>query len=368
MTVFGCDASDYDWGRGPMDMAAMVRDGISFVTHKATEANNTKHVHLADVLNRAKAAGVPVLGAYHVVRTAPDVATQARYFLAYLDSAVGWWRTHPAFMLQVDLEKWSYDQVSAATGIAFVNELRRQVGPRFVVVYASKGQYADTLNGLPVPLWNANYPSSKAAPYRTLYPGDTGAGWASYSGQVPLIWQFASTAVIGTQPTCDINAYRGTLGQLMTAMGSRDDMLRDETITGTDSPGMGARTADVLLSDVWNVIMRNRTMGGATWTESPFLTLNKLLTEFKAGNEARAAGYDVALNTISTLLRSGGGSVDTIAIIAAIKQASDEAQQTAHDLLTELVDLRTQEATWATKVAGLEKRLAAAYAEPPAAA
>ena len=32
MTVFGWDASDYDWGRGPMNLAAARTDGIDFFT------------------------------------------------------------------------------------------------------------------------------------------------------------------------------------------------------------------------------------------------------------------------------------------------------------------------------------------------
>jgi hypothetical protein len=251
MTVYLIDTSDYDWTRGPFDVVAMVADGMVGLTHKATEAANVRHVHLADALNRARTAGLSVLGAYHVVRSAPSVSAQVSYFFAYLDQAVPWWRTWPGFILQVDLEKWSYDPVTykgdtsmaqafgrygrkptpmgvseklraAGTGASFVSELlARKPSTAFVVLYASKGQYGDTLAGVGVPLWNANYPSSRAAPYRTLYPGDSGIGWSAYSGQTPMLWQYASTATIGTQSGCDVNAFRGTVQQLRSAIGTK---------------------------------------------------------------------------------------------------------------------------------------------------
>lgn len=243
MTIFGWDASDYDAGRGPMDLAAAARDGISWFTHKATEATNVRHENLGTMLNRARAAGIPVLGAYHVVRSSPSVAAQVSYFFAYLDEAVPWWRTWPGFLLQVDLEKWPYDPVSTpeaperpgmpmfmdakralqagGTGSSFAAELRRRApASAFVVVYASKGQYGDTLAGLGSPLWNARYPSGSAGRYRSLYPGDDGSGWQTYSGQMPIFWQYTSSATIGSQTGCDANAYRGTLTQLQRLIGA----------------------------------------------------------------------------------------------------------------------------------------------------
>src|SRR5206468_3919187 len=103
--------------------ASMARDGISGLTHKATEGTSVVHRHLADALGRGRAAGLPVLGAYHVVRSG-SVADQVRFFLTYLDAQIPWWRTQPRFFLQVDGEKWSYDQVSAVQIEAFTAALR----------------------------------------------------------------------------------------------------------------------------------------------------------------------------------------------------------------------------------------------------
>src|SRR5262245_44830752 len=136
MTLFGWDASDFDWPRGPMDLAAAKADGMTFFTHKATEATSTRHVHTGEALARARDAGFEFIGAYHVVRSAPGAAAQVAYFLAYLDETAPWWRAHPGFFLQVDLELWPYDAVSAAAGAAFTRALQA-AQPKTVILYAS---------------------------------------------------------------------------------------------------------------------------------------------------------------------------------------------------------------------------------------
>lgn len=231
MTVFGTDLSDYDWSRGPLDLASMHADGVEFVTHKATEGVAGRHVHYGQVLDRARAAGVPVLGAYHVVRSLGSLADQVRAHIAYLDEATPWWRTWPAWIEQVDLELWPYDKVAGSTGTAFAELLAAATG-KWVVIYASKGQYGNGLGGSR-PLWNAVYPSGAAGHYRDLYPGDNGVGWQSYSGRTPVFWQYSSNAQIGSQPGCDANAFRGSLADLLALMGnpsiSGDDMLPIES-------------------------------------------------------------------------------------------------------------------------------------------
>jgi GH25 family lysozyme M1 (1,4-beta-N-acetylmuramidase) len=226
VTVWGWDASDFDWSRGSMDLTAAARDGIQLFTHKATESTGIKHLRYGEALNRARAAGIELLGAYHVVRST-DVSAQVRHFLGYLDVATPWWGRHPGFFLQVDLELWDYDHVSAATGKAFVAELRRRTD-KLVVLYASRGQYGDSLDGIDVPLWNANYGANQAGTYRELYPGDGSSRWAPYSGRAPMLLQFGSRATIGSQPGCDINAFRGTYEQLKALIEGDDVALSDD--------------------------------------------------------------------------------------------------------------------------------------------
>jgi hypothetical protein len=217
VTTFGWDASDYDWDRGPMDLGAARRDGIDFFTHKLTEGATWRAVHAQTALTRARTAGVPFLGGYHVVRSGTSSAAQVANLLGYADAIVPWWRTYPGWFWQVDLELWGYDNVSAAKGKEFTDALRG-AQRKNVVMYASRGQYGDSLSGVNAELWNANYGANPIGHYRELYPGDGSSRWTAYSGKTPKILQYGSRLTIGSQPTCDANAFRGTVADLGTTL------------------------------------------------------------------------------------------------------------------------------------------------------
>jgi hypothetical protein len=221
VTLFGWDASDFDWGRGSMDLVAAKNDGITFFTHKATEGTSIRHVHFAEAVRRARAAGVAVVGAYGVPRTpssqAGSVSAQVDYFLTYLATAP------PVDFIQCDLERWSnalgvvYDAVSPAVGAEWC-ALAVQRSGKTVVLYAPRWAYG---NAIPQPwtLWESDYGVNPAGHYRESYPGDDSPRWAAYSGRTPAILQYGSRLTIGTQPLCDANAYRGTLNQLKNLLG-----------------------------------------------------------------------------------------------------------------------------------------------------
>lgn len=218
MTLYGWDASDFDWDRGarPATVARAAGEGISFFTHKITEGTKTVHDHCGEMLRAAVAAKIPFVGAYVVPRTPGnnghgDVKAQVAFAIQQLDKQFPEWRTLPGFFIQVDLEKWEYDAVSPATGVAMVDEFTRIMGRR-PVLYAPRWAYADTIGGI-APLWASNYGQNLALPFKELYErrgGDSGAGFDEYSGRIPAIWQYGSKAVIGGQHTCDANAFRGT--------------------------------------------------------------------------------------------------------------------------------------------------------------
>lgn len=218
MTVFGWDISDFDADRGPVDLAVAARAGIQFVTHKATEGTKTKHARFGAVMARARAAGIQYLGAYMVPRTPGNaghgtVEQQAAYFLDYVQASAPWWHDFPGWFWQVDLEHWSnangvYDAVAPAHGVRMCQLLRDLTGRR-VVLYAPRWAYGDTIPGTD-PLWASAYGTNGVAGYRELYPGDSSNRWAPYSGRTPMILQYSSRAIIGSQGTCDANAFRGS--------------------------------------------------------------------------------------------------------------------------------------------------------------
>jgi hypothetical protein len=166
------------------------------------------------------------------------VPGQVDYLINYTSAQAPWWRDFPGWFWQADCENWGSDFPSPATCKAFCDLLAARTG-RQVICYASHGQYGDTLRGLGHPLWNANYPSTAAGDFRSLYPGDNGPGWAPYSGQTPVIWQYTDNATIGRQPGCDANAFRGTLDQLRAVLApsssipsTEDRMYQQQLPTG----------------------------------------------------------------------------------------------------------------------------------------
>ncbi len=222
MTVYGWDASDFDWGRGPMDLVAARAAGIDFFTHKATEGTRTRHKRFGEALRRARDAGIPVLGAYGIPRTPGNGghgsdSAQVDYFLSYVDQQAPWWRDWPHWFWQVDLEHWEYDKVAPAHGLAWCDMLTRRTGRR-VVLYAPKWAYGNSIGGSS-PLWQSNYGNNPATGFKAAYPGNSSSRWAVYSGRTPVILQYGSRTTIGRQPTCDANAFRGTIAELLAFIG-----------------------------------------------------------------------------------------------------------------------------------------------------
>jgi hypothetical protein len=239
MTVYIRDQSHFD---GDSRLAGYVG-----TTHKSSEGTGFTDPRYGGVMNAYRRSGVPVLGAYHVVRSG-DLDAQVDHWFAVLDAQTPWWRTQK-FILQIDLEKWPADQVSAATGKTFAAKVKARA-PRqaWVITYASHGQYGNSLLGIVTDLWNADYASGGS------YPGDNWAplhsfgrgGWAPYSGKTPVLLQFTSTPY-------DKNAFRGTLEQLLAqfpgatpagggTMPNTDQGLAADKVNSFINPRVGAVT------------------------------------------------------------------------------------------------------------------------------
>lgn len=230
--TFGWDASHHDWGRGAMDIAAAARSGIQFMTHKCAEGHHFyTDERFDDFIGRARAAGVPLLGAYFVNHPG-DQRDQVEWFISLLDAKAKGWRDGP-FLVQLDAEKFDYmtRAPSPAEIRAWCDEFTRRVPTHRPIVYAPRWLYGDTLRGLPYPLWASAYGSNPAEGYLSAYPGDGSTRWAAYSGQTPAILQYGSRTTIGAQRTCDANAFRGTLAQLVALTTGDDDMTPDEMKT-----------------------------------------------------------------------------------------------------------------------------------------
>lgn len=239
MTVFGWDASHYDGSLTLADLQRARAEGIDFFTHKLGEGLGGADPTQGTALAAARDAGVPVLGGYWFCHNDDDPTAEAQACVLTANQHESWWRSFPCWFWQPDCEEETgHGKPTVGWVRTFADELVRLTG-RPAVVYGSHGQYGENLTGLDHPLWNASYPSSRQAPFRDLYPGDSYAGWVPYSGQIPLLCQYASSATIAGKTTCDANAFRGTVDQLLSILGG--------TVTGP------ATTPAQLVEAVWGL-------------------------------------------------------------------------------------------------------------------
>jgi GH25 family lysozyme M1 (1,4-beta-N-acetylmuramidase) len=214
--VWGWDASGHDWKRGPMDLVAARRAGIAFFTHKCTEGSTFKTTQYRQGLERARAARIPVLGAYHVLWPGKPIE-QARVFFNEVNKKTPWWKNVP-WIWQLDAEK--FDSMPRAPTPAesrrFLNELRRLAGGKgWFVAYAPRWLYKDSFR-IGYDLWASDYRGSGAPrPFKQQYRGVPASSWQPYSGRKPRVLQFASDATIGRQKTCDANRFDGDLKALV---------------------------------------------------------------------------------------------------------------------------------------------------------
>lgn len=211
MTLFGWDASHFD----APTIGNAVAEGFSFFTHKAGgDANDAEIATWWNSVKNTDPAKV-ILGAYWVLY--PGHGSGAGdSFVARLNATCPGWQNRP-FILQLDCEKWNGDsgtipskgEIKAACDrlVALMPKLKP-------IVYAPEWVYSDTLSGLAYPLWASSYVSGTGTA-SALYPGDNSSKWHAYSGQTPAVLQFTSSATIAGQTTCDANAFRGSLQELV---------------------------------------------------------------------------------------------------------------------------------------------------------
>jgi hypothetical protein len=231
---WGVDKSHWDPATGT---ARLIAEGFSFLTHKAGGDGNdaelrawwddTKpHRVTVDYLRQwaaaywANPAAPPpfervIPGAYWVLY--PNKGAGAGdAFIARLDSQCPGWNEQP-FILQLDCEIWGGNRNT----LPDVNDIRacalrlRKLQPEAMpIVYAPRWAYGDSLRGLGFPTWSSAYVSTRG-PASVIYPGDSYTGWAAYSGIVPTVAQFSSTATAGGDTTSDVNCFKGTPIELL---------------------------------------------------------------------------------------------------------------------------------------------------------
>lgn len=311
MTTFAVDLSDYDHGRGQVDVAAMRADGVSMLTHKITEGTSIVHQYGGATLAAARDAGMAVIGGYMVPRTPGNgghgtIAAQVGFYLAQLEQAAPWLLGFSGGVHQVDTERWDYDHVAPELGAQACALLRTRTGQP-VIHYAPRWSYGNSVPG-DDPLWSSNYPPAVASHYLERYTeigADSGPGWVAYSGRTPLLWQYSSTAVVGSSSTVDVSAFRGTVDELKRALGMIDMTPEQDRALHTLERLFSALvdTSDpeqLHVHDVYDYVG-----GPAREYPVPFL--------------ARLARIETAVNALAAAPGSGGGVPDIAPVVAAVE-------------------------------------------------
>jgi hypothetical protein len=190
--------------------------------------------HFRDMATAARAAGFTTIGGFHNLTTGDSAShrRQVDWLRRELDVVPG-----GAEWAMCDIER--YDEMMAENTFPRWSDVLRfqdawyAVDSRPMVWYLPHWVWerADMgkpdLRALRGPLVASNYgdndPKAPAALYASV-GGNHGPGWAGYGGKSPAIWQFGSrSAVPGASSSTCVDAYRGTLAELITLL-TGDDM------------------------------------------------------------------------------------------------------------------------------------------------
>jgi hypothetical protein len=257
LTKYGWDASNHDWGRGPMDLAKARSEGISVFTHKSSEGNTYLDPNFRNAMDRARSVNFSVLGPYHVLWPLNPVS-QADDWYAKVEQNAPWWREHPCWIWQIDAELFQNFSPYRQPTVAEINSCgdrivaRTGCKPSQVVVYAPEWLYDGGLGGLKYRnLWASNYVPGSGG-FKQLYPGDSSTRWHAYSGITPIVLQYTSSATIAGQAPADANGIIVATDADLQALFLGDDMTYSQW-PDADKKAMTNDVANRLLSDVLGI-------------------------------------------------------------------------------------------------------------------
>jgi hypothetical protein len=244
---------------------------------------------------------------------------QATRFITLADRMVPWWRTFDGWFWQTDAETDTAGHLPSAAEVKVFSDAVAHQSGKTVVVYASHGMYGNRLAGLGHPLWNANYPTNRQAPFKLLYPGDGYAGWNDYSGQTPALCQYTSSATIAGLSTCDANGFRGTIDQLLELINPGGTDMSAQFTADLLEAFKDPHVAQALRAFPWQY------SGGGlpTGVPSALLTLSGTYDNTDAMKTALAA-----INAKLDGLAQGGGVVDLAAVRAIVRAELDATHLT----------------------------------------
>jgi len=202
-TIFGPDISSFQAG---LNLAKLA--DAAFVIAKVTEGTYYKDDDFPGWRAQAAQVGKPLIW-YHFL-SGEGAAAQAAYTSKILGPTAlpGMLDCEPEGKFAPTLAQIiAYVKASHAAGL----NLRLVYLPRWYWERLGSPDLSE-LAALGVHLVSSAYPGGSGTAAQ-LYPGDSAAGWNSYGGMTPLLYQFTDKASDGGQQV-DFNAFRGSIGQL----------------------------------------------------------------------------------------------------------------------------------------------------------
>lgn len=228
MTILGPDLSSYQHG---LDLSRL--SDAMFVIAKTTEGT---YYTDADYQGwRRQAASLGRLFCWYHFLSDENASSQVSHTAANVGAA--------ALPGMLDVESAGSSAPNLAQVLAYV-DAAHAAGLNLRLVYLPHWYWQQIgspdlspLAARGVHLISSSYPGGSGSPSQ-LYPGDGAAGWQSYGGLTPLLYQFTNQAVDGGM-ALDYNAFQGDAAGLAA-------ILAGGTPTSTGGP-MGTYT----MSDGW---------------------------------------------------------------------------------------------------------------------
>jgi hypothetical protein len=216
------DVSNHDRNRRkrPLNWATAFKKLAPIAAVKLTEGDWFVDPYGVESCKAAHAAGAVVVMGYHCV-AAGNIKGQVDMFRRQLDAtaANAAMADVEPFKEMVENGRWPRwtDVVNFGRRFAAVDDrvLTWYVPHWFWDTRPGQSLGRPDLGVLAGPLVSSNYVAA---------PTSNGPGWVSYGGRRPDIWQYTSTASVnGLSGRTDVNAYRGSLDELV-ALLTGDDM------------------------------------------------------------------------------------------------------------------------------------------------
>jgi len=230
MTLWGIDV--HPRFQAGLNIERVRAEGFDFLSCKVSQG--TTVYPSQDWLRRGKACGL-LTCAYHYLDPGNE-ESQAQVFTAQLAQA------RVPGVIDAEAVKQVGDRRVPTLRIENVRRfyaecLKRGAKISFLYLprwyWSSREFGSPNLAGLP-PLWGSSYPSLRAGTVSTLFPAVGADRWASYGGLNIEILQFSETGIVAGQSPVDLNAFRGTRGQLAALFGTPTDTTGDDMPTPAD--------------------------------------------------------------------------------------------------------------------------------------